>query len=387
MNLFYFLRSLKKSFSKFKNSITVYIARENILHNLHTYQKHYEGVAFAPVLKSNAYGHGLFEVAKILEREKEVPFFIVDSLYEASILKARNISKDILIIGFTPQENILNYNSSKFIFSIISLEELKNLSQVIKKPTRIHLKMDTGMHRQGVMIEDTDEAIKILKENKNILLEGLFSHLGDADSEDKSFTSWQIDVWKRVIEKFKNNFADIKHFHLAATSGIPFNESGFGSVARLGIGLFGFDSSNYTDLDLKRVMRVESLISSIRTINRGESIGYGRTFVLENDSTLATVPIGYFEGVDRRLSNVGHLKIKDEFCHIRGRVNMNITSIDVSKIKGLKLEDKVVIISENTKDLNSIENFAKQINTIPYDILVHINPSLKRKVVESFKEI
>lgn len=385
MDLFYFLKNLKRSFSKYKNSITVYISKENILHNLHTYQNKYTDVLFAPVLKSNAYGHGLIEIAKILENEKSIPFFVVDSLYEAEILKSRNISKDILIIGFTPHENILNFNCSKFIFSVISLEELKNLSQVIKKPTRIHLKIDTGMHRQGVMIEDTDEAINILKENKNLLLEGIFSHLGDADSEDKSFSFSQIDVWKRVIEKFKNNFNSIKHFHLAATSGIPFNESGFGSVARLGIGLFGFDDSNYSDLDLKGVMRVESLISSIRTIKRGESVGYGRTFVLEHDSILATVPIGYFEGVDRRLSNIGQFKINDQFCHVRGRVNMNITSIDVSNIKDLKLEDRVIIISEDRKDLNSVANFAKMANTIPYDIFVHINSSLKRKVVEKFE--
>ncbi|MDQ1282103.1 MAG: Alanine racemase 1, partial [Patescibacteria group bacterium] len=327
MNLYYFLKNFKKSFSKFKNSITVSISRENILHNLHIYQKEYEGVAFAPVLKSNAYGHDLVEVAKILEKEN-IPFFVVDSLYEASILKSRNISKDILIIGFTPQENILNFNSSKFIFSIISLEELKNLSQTIKKPTRIHLKIDTGMHRQGVMIEDLEEAIKILKENKNILLEGIFSHLGDADSEDKSFTSWQIDVWKRINEKFKKNFANLKYFHLAATSGIPFNEISFGTVARLGIGLFGFDNSNYTNLDLRGAMRVESLISSTRRIKRGESVGYNRTSTLQKDSILGTVPVGYFEGIDRRLSNIGYFKIKDEFCPIKGRVSMNITSID-----------------------------------------------------------
>jgi alanine racemase len=386
MKLFYFLRNLKKSFSKYKNSIIVSVSKENILHNLHTYQRRYEGIAFAPVLKSNAYGHGLIEVAKILEGEKEIPFFIVDSLYESRILKSHNISKDILIIGFTPKDNILNFNSSRFIFSIISLQELKNLSQVIKKPTRIHLKIDTGMHRQGVMIEDIDEAIKILKENKNILLEGIFSHLGDADNEDESFSISQIDIWREIVERFKNNFSNIKHFHLAATSGIPFNELGFGSVARLGIGLFGFDNSNYTDLDLRGALRVESLISSIRTIKRGESVGYGRTFILENDSTLATVPVGYFEGVDRRLSNVGSFKIADQFCKIRGRVNMNITSIDISKIKGLKLEDKVIIISENKKDLNSVSNIAKLVNTVPYDILVHINSSLKRRVIESFAE-
>jgi alanine racemase len=134
-------------------------------------------------------------------------------------------------------------------------------------------------------------------------------------------------------------------------------------------------------------MRVESLISSTRRIKRGESVGYSRTSTLQKDSILGTVPVGYFEGVDRRLSNIGYFKIKDEFCPIKGRVSMNITSIDVSEIKGLSLEDRVLVVSENKKDLNSVENIAHLANTIPYDILVHINPSLKRVVVDSFKEI
>ncbi len=386
MKLFYFLKNLKQSFSKYKNSVTVYISKENILHNLHTYQNNYKDVAIAPVLKSNAYGHGLVMVAKVLEKEN-IPFFVVDSLYEASILKSHNISKDILIIGFTPYDNILNFNSSKFIFSIISLEELKNLSYVIKKPVRIHLKIDTGMHRQGVMVEDINEAIKTIQENNKIFLEGVFTHLGDADNQDKSFTLQQVDKWKKVVENFKNNFSQIKYFHISATSGIPFNEISFGNVARVGVGLFGFDNASHTHLDLKPAMRVESIISSIRKIKKGESVGYSRTFVFQNDATLATVPIGYFEGVDRRLSNIGCFKIGDKFCDIKGRVSMNITSIDVGDVKELKLEDKVIVISENKNDKNSVESLAGLANTIPYDILVHINPSLKRKVVESFEAI
>ncbi|MBP9766094.1 MAG: alanine racemase [Candidatus Pacebacteria bacterium] len=386
MNLFYFLKNLKKSFSKFKNCITVYISKENILHNLYVYKKEYKDLLFAPVLKSNAYGHGLVEIAKILDKEN-IPFFVVDSLYEANILKSRNISKDILIIGFTLKENILNFNSSKFIFSIISLEELKSISCYTNKNIRIHLKIDTGMHRQGLMMHDLDQAIKILKENQNIFLEGIFSHLSDADNQNKSFTLSQIENWKNVVEIFKNNFPNIKYFHLSATSGASLNEKDFGNVVRLGIGLFGFDNSNSKNLDLKGVVRVESLISSIRNLKKNESVGYSQTFIVKKDSILATVPMGYFEGVDRRLSNIGYFKIKDMFCDIAGMVSMNISSVDVSDIKDLKLEDRVIIISEKKKDLNSIENIANMANTIPYDILVHINPNLKRRVVNSFKEI
>ncbi len=385
MNIFYFLKNLKKSFSKYKNSVTIYISKENILHNLYAYQKNYKDLSFAPVLKSNAYGHGILEIAKILDKEK-LPFFVVDSLYEARLLKLNSIKKDILIIGYTRLENIKIFNSPQFIFTVISLDEIKNISKNYSKKIRIHLKVDTGMHRQGIMINEIDEAINILRENKNFILEGICSHFADADSQDKFFTESQIENWKKVVEKFKSNFETIKYFHTSATAGSYYNKKEFGNVVRLGIGLYGVNTSPFSDLNLNPVMRIEAIVSSIRNLKAGESIGYNHIATLEKDSKVATVTMGYFEGVDRRLSNIAHFKIKNNFCKILGRVSMNMSSIDVTDLD-VKLEDKVIILSEKKEDLNSLVNFTKLSNTIPYDILVHINSSLKRKVIESFNSI
>lgn len=381
MKVFDFLRKIRKNFSKYDNSVEVLISETRLLHNLNEYKNKYSNVSFAPVLKSNAYGHGLLEVAKILDK-KDVPFFVVDSLYEARLLKAKNIQKDILIIGYTKLNNILNYNSSKFIFNIISLDELKNLSQNFSKKVRLHLKIDTGMHRQGILINEIDEAINLFENNKNLILEGVCSHLADADSEEKSFTESQLQNWKEVVEKFKNNFSTIKYFHTAATAGSHYNQKDFGNVIRLGIGLYGINTSPFTELDLKPVMRVESTISSIKYLKQGESVGYNHTRTLDRDSKVATVSMGYFEGVDRRLSGIGSFKIGKNFCSILGRVSMNITSIDITDLQDVKLEDKVIVVSENSEDKNSLANFAKLANTIPYDILVHIMPHLKRRIIK-----
>lgn len=385
MNIFDLARKIKNTVFKYENSIEVLISKENLLHNLNEYKNKYKDISFAPVLKSNAYGHGMLEIAKILNKE-ELPFFVVDSLYEARLLKLNSIKKDILIIGYTRLENIKIFNSPQFIFTMISLDEIKNISKNYLKKIRIHLKVDTGMHRQGIMINEIDEAIKIIKTNKNFILEGICSHFADADSQDKFFTESQIENWKEVVEKFKSNFETIKYFHTSATAGSYYNKKEFGNVIRLGIGIYGVNTSPFSDLNLNPVMRVEAIISSIRNLKKGEGVGYGQTLILEKDSKVATVTMGYFEGVDRRLSNIAHFKIKNNFCKILGRVSMNMSSIDVTDLD-VKLEDKVIILSEKKEDLNSLVNLAKLANTIPYDILVHINPSLKRVVVDSFKEI
>lgn len=386
MKILDFLRAIKRKFSKYERTVEIFISKKNILHNLKEYQKKYSNFLFAPVLKSNAYGHGLVGIAKILDKEK-LSFFVVDSLYEARLLKHhRNhrIKTPILIIGYTALKNIQNYNSKNFAFTVVSLDELKILSREIKKDIKIHLKIDTGMHRQGVQISEIEEAIKLIKENRHLVLEGICSHFSDADSDDKIFTNMQISNWKKVVKIFKDKFTYIKYFHISATSGVSLINKEFSNLVRLGIGLYGFNIASDPNLNLKSALKMEVPISTIRNLKKGESVGYNHTYTLEKDAKIATVPVGYFEGIDRRLSNIGYFKIGKDFAKIAGRVSMNITSIDVSLIPDLKIGDKVIVISENSEDANSVENIAKKAKTIPYEILIHIPQSLHRKIVKNF---
>ncbi|MDD3940627.1 MAG: alanine racemase [Candidatus Pacebacteria bacterium] len=382
MKLITLLRNLRKRFSKYTHTIEVLISKNNILGNLKEYKTKYSDFSFAPVLKSNAYGHGLIEVAKILDKENS-PFFVVDSLYEARLLKHHKIQTPILIIGYTMLKNIQNYNTKNFIFTVVSLEELRILAEKIHKNTRIHLKIDTGMHRQGILISEIEEAINLIKENRYLVLEGVCSHLADADNEDKSITLNQISKWKKVVEIFKDKFTYIKYFHLSATAGVSVMDKEFTNLVRLGIGLYGISLTNDSDLDLKPALAMKSIISTLRDLEKGGSVGYNHIYTLEERAKIATVPTGYFEGVDRRLSNLGFFKIKNNFAKIAGRVSMNMTSVDVSHIPGLKIGDEVLVISEKTEDENSVVNIAKKINTIPYEILVHIPSALHRKVVKN----
>lgn len=380
MQLLHFLRSIKKSLTPYQPLVEILISRGNLLHNLNQYKNQYPKLAFAPVIKSNAYGHGLIQIAKILDRE-DIAFFVVDSLYEAIILRNGGIQSRILIIGYTSTQNIHTCTLSQVAFTITSLEQLQEITQELRTTKSIHIKIDTGMHRQGILLNQIDNTIKIIKANPRLNLEGICSHFAEAGNSDVAFTRIQMEHWEKAVHTFKENFQKIPFFHIAATTGTHHSDQFSSNVARLGIGLYGMDSSSQTHLDLRPVLQMQSVISSIKTIPVGEYIGYDRTYKTEKTTTTATVPVGYFEGVDRRLSNCGTFKMNNHFCPILGTVSMNITSCDVSSMPEAKIGDRVIIISNHKEDTNSVENIAKLTHTIPYEILIHIPQHLRRTVI------
>lgn len=380
MQLLRILKKIKNKFADYNPSVKVCISRKNLLDNLREYQKKYPKLLFAPVLKSNAYGHGLVQIAEILDKEK-IAFLVLDSLHEAMILRNNGIKSDILIIGYTQSDNIIKSRLAKVSFTITSLEQLQELAEKARAQIRFHLKIDTGMHRQGILLEQVDEAIKIIKANTLLALEGVCSHFADADNRDEHFSMSQVKLWNEVVQIFQKEFKTLKYLHITNTAGNAYNEQIYANVARLGIGLYGINTSISKELNLEPVLQMQSIVSSVKKIKAGEQIGYNGTYKLERDAIVATVPVGYFEGVDRRLSNCGCFKIGGIYCPIVGRVSMNITSIDVTSVPNVKLGDKVIIISDNAKDENSIENIATVTQAIPYEILIHISPGLRRIII------
>jgi alanine racemase len=379
MKLLNILRKIKKSFSDYRPSVEVLIYRENLLHNLNGYNQKYPQLSFAPVLKSNAYGHGLIEVAQILDKKKNA-FLVVDSLFEAKALRSEGIKSQILIIGYTSAENINGSQIFGTAFTITSLDQLQEINRKLKNVKKFHLKIDTGMHRQGILPDEIEKAIKIIQQNEHINLEGICSHLADADNENESFTQFQINQWKKTVQIFKQNFVTIKFFHLSATAGVKYIDQFFSNTVRLGLGLYGINPSPFLKMNLKPVLEMQSIVSSVKSVAIGECVGYNATFKADKAIRIAAIPVGYFEGVDRRLSNKGYFKINDMQCPIVGRVSMNITSLDITSASGVKLGDQVWVISINPQDKNSIENMAKLAETIPYEILIHIPQHLRRIV-------
>ncbi len=374
-------RLIKKLIKIGKNTpkplINISVSRSAILNNINQFKKLKPGCDIAPVLKSNAYGHGLSLIANEIKNEK-IPFFIIDSYFEACALRNENIYNPLLIIGYSSTDAILNNYLKEIIFTISSIDALKELSKDIKRKTNIHIKIDTGMNRQGISTIEKDEATMIIKNNKNIILQGICSHFSDADGIDQNHTKMQIRNWNEQVEYFRKQFPNLKYWHISATAGHIFNDVE-SNITRLGIGLYGL--TNISNLQLKPALEMKTIITNIKKIKTGDKVGYNNTFNAKEEMTIATIPAGYNEGIDRRLSNNGFVKISNTFCPIIGRVSMNITTIDISKIKYPKIGDEVIVLSANKKDKNSIENIAKECNTIPYEIAVHIPQYLRRDIV------
>lgn len=373
----YFYR-LQNHFRRSAPLIEVGISRANLLHNLHAYQRAYPRLAFAPVLKSNAYGHGLVPVARILEGE-DIPFFVVDSLYEARTLRGADITTPILVIGYTRAEDIARNHLRNTTFTIVGIEQLRELVRCAHRPVAMHLKIDTGMHRQGVVPEDIPEAIRLIERNTNVRLTGICTHLADAEIKNSPLTVHQQKMWRDASSALMQAFPTTTMRHIAATKGVPF-ATDEASVVRLGIGLYGLDASPDQPVDSMPVLELRTIVSSVRELPQGESVGYNATCVTERLSRIATIPAGYFEGIDRRLSNIGKVGIGTEYAPIAGRVSMNITSLDVTDLPEVRAGDRAIVISRDPTAPNSVQNIAAITNQISYEVVAGIPTHLKRVV-------
>jgi len=378
--------NLEKLFSRLEKKLiplnTIEIDRQAIVNNFSYIQKQYPDKLILPVLKANAYGHGLAQITSILKPYTDT--FMADSYFEAlTIRKVCPKAKIILIGSINPQNlHLLDFRNVS-----LTLQDKPTLKVLLAlaHPVSIHLKVNTGMNRQGINPANLTYYLKAIK-NSHISLDGLYSHLSDADNPDDSYSQTQQQILLDCFKQVKTFGFNPKYIHLSATAGIPKIVNRQINTIRLGIGLYGYNPLESKDshfLALKPLTPALSFYSSIIQIHhlkKGDQVSYNRTFTASKDMTVGTISAGYFEAIDRRLSNAGFVKYKNKFLPIIGRVCMNLTVVDFKTTKP-KLFDKVQVISSNPKDKNSIQNIAKICQTIPYDILVHLNQTIHRKIV------
>ena len=376
------LRRLLARLSPTNPLIEVGISKSALLHNLHTYQQAYPGLAIAPVLKSNAYGHDLGLVARVLDREN-IAFFMVDSLYEARRLRATGIRSRILVMGYVRPEDIARSTLGAVDFTITDIEQLRALSRSVTGPVRIHLKLDTGMHRQGIMLHDLHAATQYISGQPLLRLVGVCSHFADADTEDSRHNESQCASWTSSLRALEKQFGEIEYRHLSATKGARFAKEANTNVLRLGIGLYGFDTSPVNTNPLLPVLELRSVIGGLRTVPASESVGYNATYTTRQETVIATIPAGYYEGVDRRLSGKGSVRVQGVLCPIVGRVSMNMISVNVSDVPGVCVGDSVLLIERTDGSANSVPAIAETVSTPEYQesiyvLLAHIPQHLKR---------
>lgn len=363
------------------------VDRKAIKHNFGVFKKLISRkTKLMAVVKSNAYGHGLADFSKEMEK-LGADFLGVDSMTEARALRREGIRLPILVLGYTMPELFHEAAENNISLTVSSFDTVRYivLQQQFKKPLKIHIKVDTGMHRQGFLLRQQKALIEKIQDSKsNIVVEGLFTHF--ATAKNPAFpkdTAAQIMEFRQWIAAFRR--AGLRPIvHAAATAGATlFPESHFDMV-RVGIGLYGLwpakEVKEYLKdrIVLKPALTWKSFITEIKKLPKESRIGYDLTEALAKNSTVAIVPIGYWHGYPRALSSIGRVLVNGQECKILGRVSMDMLTIDVSGVRGTRVGDEVIILDSSETSPASAESIAFLSDSSWYEVITRLNPLIKR---------
>lgn len=362
------------------------IDRQAIVHNYEFLSSRIsEKTKLLSIVKANAYGHGLVEFAQTVQ-SLGVDYFGVYELSEAYQLRRSGIIVPVLVLGFCPLNEFQYCAENAIEITISNWDTLKAVSMQ-SSPVRIHLKVDTGLGRQGFLMDDIEKVILFLKEQSSVIVTGLYTHFAVADNLDQyAYTSGQVEKlmqWKTALHRAGYNCL----VHAGASSVALFKEYDVFQfdMIRLGIAQYGLYPSSHiarlfeTETVLLRpVLSWKTFVSELKYLPKNTAIGYDLTKTLERDSTIAVLPIGYWDGYPRSLSNCGSVLINGLPAPIVGRVCMNMCMVDVTDIPSVEIGDEVVIIGKQDKKNLSAELVAQAAHTINYELVVRINPQIDR---------
>ncbi len=386
------------------------------------------------VIKSNAYGHGLSLVAKGLAEcchprpaskcginssgnpEQEINWipdqvgndrnknkvadtrlwFGVDSIVEALRLRHEGIRNKILVLGYTLPLRIVEAAGRDIILTISNFDALRAFAAAKARPT-FHLKIDTGMHRQGFMPDEIPKLIAVLK-RKNLTPAGIYTHFASAkDPHDRAYTLMQAKKFEDVRSRFRQSGFRRLVCHAAASGGALLFPEAHLDMARVGMGIYGYWPSQETkvmrsfpatvkgtkfkSLNLRPVLTWKSIVAEVKEVPRGAKIGYDETETVERKSKIAVIPIGYWHGYDRGLSGTGEVLVRGKRVKVLGRVSMDMIVVDVTDIPRVRVGDEIVLIGKQGKDAILGDELAAKINTTAYEFLTRINPLIRRVAV------
>ena len=340
-----------------------------------------KGTDIMAVVKANAYGHGIVEVSRILERLR-IRYLGVATLDEALTLRKSEIKLPILILGsLLPEEAELAVKNNVTL-TLCNKELLKAIVDIAgnKLKPKVHIKIDTGMGRIGVWHEKAIEFIIGVKKNKNIEIEGVYTHFSIA-GRDKFFTQYQIDSFEEIISGLGRAGISIPFKHAANSIACVDWKASHLNMVRPGIIVYGiYPKRNFPRLiKLKPAFSLKTKIVFIKDTPPGRSISYGRAYITESHTKIATIPIGYADGYGRILSNKAEILVRGRRAPVVGKVTMDQTMVDVGHVRNVKVGDEVVLIGKQGREEIRVERLARLAGTIPYEIVTGITSRVPRK--------
>lgn len=332
------------------------------------------------VVKANAYGHGIVDASKVLEKIK-IRYLGVATLDEALVLRKAKVKLPILILGSLLPEEAGVAVKNKITLTLCNKELLKALRDIAGKKLKpkVHIKLDTGMGRIGVWHEDAIEFIREVRKNKGIDIEGVYTHFSIA-GRDKFFTQYQIDSFEEILLDLERFGISIPLRHAANSIACVDWKKSHLNMVRPGIIIYGiYPKRNFPRLiKLKPAFSLKTKIAFLKNAPPGRSISYGRTYITQAHTKIATIPIGYADGYGRILSNKAEVLVRGQRAPVVGKVTMDQTMIDVGHVKNAKVGDEVTLIGKQGREEIRIERLARLAGTIPYEIVTGITSRVPR---------
>ncbi|MBO6305258.1 MAG: alanine racemase [Selenomonadaceae bacterium] len=340
-----------------------------------------KGTKLCAVVKANAYGHGAEQIARVA-LDMGAYYLAVATVDEGVELRKAGITAPILILGLSPKESaneIVYYDLTQGVAELSLAEAISRAASEQGKIAKLHLKAETGMGRIGANAKDAPQLAKNIAELENIELEGIYSHFAAADEKDKSFVKIQLEVFTKVIENCENLGVKFKLRHIAESAAILEIPEAHLDMARAGIIEYGlFPSAEVShSAPLKEAFTLQAKIVFLKTIEKGESVGYGREFIAKRKSKIATLPIGYADGYIRAFKK-GEVSVRGKRCKIAGRVCMDQVMIDVTDVPDVAVGDIVTLFGGDIP----IDEAAGFIDTINYELPCLVGGRVPRVYVE-----
>jgi alanine racemase len=366
-----------------------------LIHNLQQFRNLVgDNVQLLVVVKANAYGHGILEISRMVLKEK-VDWLGVNSVEEGLLLRQEGIDCPLIALGYVPSDELEKAVANNLRLTVYNFNAIPLLAEIahrLKKKVFLHLKVETGTYRQGIEEKEILPFIKETQKFPGLVIEGLTSHFANIeDTTDHSYPRSQLRNFQSIIKKLRKNKVEIPIKHMSCSaSTILFPETYFNMV-RVGIGAYGLWPSKETYLScllkkrrplfLKPVLSWKTRIAQIKKVPKGAFIGYGCTYRTTRETTLAVLPVGYYDGYDRSLSNSSYVLINASRAPLRGRVCMNFIMVDITDIPGVSIEDEVVLLGRDGEEVLSADYLANLAGSINYEIVSRINPLIPRLIV------
>lgn len=355
------------------------------------------GATVCAIVKADAYGHGAEQCSQALQSDGAKWFGVTCTDEGIALRKAGITGRILLLSGFWrgEEEAVLEHNLTPAIWERSHVELLEKAAKKIGGSSRsvaVHLKVETGMGRLGLSPQDLPDMVQALRGANFVALEGLFSHLASAEVVGAPDVDAQIERYEDSVKVVMAAGLSPIYYHVANSAAIVTRQHTWKNMVRPGISLYGYylpltsavsgmrDAS--PELPVKPVLSWKARIISLRDVAAHQPIGYNGAYVTQSPARLAVIPVGYADGLSRRLSNRGRVIVRNEFANIVGNVSMDLTIIDVTGISGVGVGDEVILIGESaTRKITAWEH-ATHMGTIPYEVLCAISKRVRRVYVD-----